>query len=101
MNARDNADMAEIARDRANAAYHRRLAKHPDPCDPEWPGHQREARKEQVIQQALEQAEVARDYLIRAISANNRKDPRALYRLLGAAQEELLAAFEILDEVIS
>ena len=100
MNALENADYAEMARERANAIYHSRLSAHPDPRDPEWPGHAREAHVEDVIEKAKEQAAVARDYLIRAISASDRKDPHALHRLLGAADEELQAAFEILQEVM-
>lgn len=100
MNALENADCAEMARERAGAIYSRRLSSHPDPRDPEWPGHAREAHVEDVIEKAKEQAAVARDYLIRAISASDRKDPHALHRLLGAADEELQAAFEILQEVM-
>lgn len=100
MNALENADYAEMARERASAIYSRRLSAHPDPRDPEWPGHVREAHVEDVIEKAKEQAAVARDYLIRAISASDRKDPHALHRLLGAAEEELQAAFEILQEVM-
>lgn len=100
MNALENADYAEMARERAGAIYSRRLSAHPDPRDPEWPGHAREAHVEDVIEKAKEQAAVVRDYLIRAISACDRKDPHALHRLLGAADEELQAAFEILEEVM-
>lgn len=100
MNARES-DMADLAaQDRAARAYSRQLYRHPDPRDPEWPGHAREAHVEDVIEKAKEQAAVARDYLVRAISASDRKDPHALHRLLGAADEELQAAFEILQEVM-
>lgn len=93
-------DMAEVVRERAQAAYQSRLAKHPDPCDPEWPGHAREAEMERLLDETRDLAALARDYLDRAIKAKNTNDPDALRRMLSAAQDELEAAFDSLERAM-
>lgn len=100
MNALENADYAEMARERANAIYSRRLCAHPDPRDPEWPGHAREAHEEDVMEKVREVAAVSRDYLDRAIKADTKRDAEALLHMLYAADEELQEAFRILEEIL-
>lgn len=63
-------DMADlIAQDQAARLYSRRLIEHPDPRDPDWPGHEREANQRSALEQFAEDMETARDWCDRAAHA--------------------------------
>ena len=94
MNARES-DMAELAaQDRAVRAYSRQLSRHPDPRDPDWPGHAAELGGREKIQVAADNIELARDWCDRAMHAA--RDGRA-----SDARRHLLEADELIQGLLS
>ena len=90
MNARES-DMAELAaQDRAARAYSRQLCRHPDPRDPDWPGHAAELGGREKTKVAADNIELARDWCDRAMHAA--RDGRA-----SDARRHLLEADELIQ----
>ena len=89
MNARES-DMADLAaQDRAARAYSRQLCRHPDPRDPDWPGHAAELGGREKTQVAAD-IELARDWCDLAMHAA--RDGRA-----SDARRHLLEADELIQ----
>ena len=90
MNARES-DMADLAaQDRAARAYSRQLSRHPDPRDPDWPGHAAELDSREKTQVAADNIELARDWCDRAMHAA--RDGRA-----SDARRHLMEADELIQ----
>ena len=69
MNAPESALAQPAAQDRAARAYSRQLCRHPDPRDPDWPGHAAELSGREKTQVAADNIELARDWCDRAMHA--------------------------------
>ena len=100
MNARES-DMADLAaQDRAARAYSRQLSRHPDPRDPDWPGHAAELDSREKTQVAADNIELARDWCDRAMHAARNGRASDARRHLMEADELIQGLFADLKAMI-